>query len=617
MSINYDGTNAMENSTFDERNNIFPITDPIPLSSNGSTSDIYKVRINGKWHFLKRPKKEYSTHPVYIAAFEKEFDVGFTLDHNNIVRYIGKAYDENGIYFLTEYVDGDTLTEFVKKHPTYFHNREHIERFISQILSALDYLHNKQILHLDLKPDNIIITSIGNNVKIVDLGFAYNDCYQFLTSGKSLKYAAPEQIEGGEIGQWTDIYALGVILLYVYTGSVDFGLLNRLPKRQRGVVKKCLKDDYTKRFKRIQEIKEILSKKRSLISIFLLITIIVGVIGALFLYLQTVNKKSVPVAILEDSTTSVSPQDTAVVEMPPITKDLEPTTNIVPKLSEKNLEEKIQKRIKDILVPFYTTYPEINDNNWQEASSAYSDKLREVFALVDVFALQTNKPSEEILAIVRKIGEKETDVYRLRRRTYADEKGRQLKNESEFVTQVVRELASLKYGEFYSRYTEMNRENRQEVILAYRAMRREIQDTIESIAKEKKIDRISFHGPWFIELEKNDSLYKQMNRKFEIERKAQQNREDSIIKVSIENCFLKKTSEFVFNYSDIKGKNFDEFLSIYRNRRAQIVKEFHSIALKENINIDRFVDGNPLFNQKMELLDSLYSQKIREFKSQQ
>ena len=99
----------MDNSEFGENLDFFALTDIVPLDNNGTTSDTYKVRISGKWHFLKRPKQEFTNHPQYNAAFEKEFDIGYTLDHPNIVRYISKGKDKNGFYFLTEYVDGQTF----------------------------------------------------------------------------------------------------------------------------------------------------------------------------------------------------------------------------------------------------------------------------------------------------------------------------------------------------------------------------------------------------------------------------------------------------------------------------------------------------------------------------
>ncbi|MDL2213104.1 serine/threonine protein kinase [Bacteroides sp. OttesenSCG-928-E20] len=320
----------MENSTFDDFNNIFPITDIIPLSLKGNTSDSYKVRINGKWHFLKRPKKKYSTHPTYIAAFEKEFEIGYTLEHDNIVRYIGKAYDENGVYILTEYVDGCTLTEFVDKNPTYFHKKEHITRFINQLLSALEYLHDKQILHLDLKPDNILITAIGHSVKIVDLGFAYSDCYQFLSSGKSLKYAAPEQISGGKIGRWTDIYSLGIVLLYVLTGTVNLERVSKTPQRYKALLKKCLQEDTACRINNVQDFRNLL-KKTSFAPLSILI---LSICFICFVCFFIIFKKGTPTHIGNEFVSPIYVNDSLLNDNPIITDSL-PDENTTSKQIDK------------------------------------------------------------------------------------------------------------------------------------------------------------------------------------------------------------------------------------------------------------------------------------------
>lgn len=201
-----------ENSSFDRPIDFFAFSELTPLHTRGATSDTYKVCISGKWHFLKSLKKEYADHARYVVAFAKEFDIGYTLDHPHIVRYVSKGMEKGCLYILTEYVDGMTLTEWMEHHPDYFKDKANRQRFVDQLFSAVSYLHNLQILHLDLKPDNILITNIGHQVKLVDLGFSYSDCYQFITTGRTNKYAAPEQLASERADQRTDIYGLGRVL---------------------------------------------------------------------------------------------------------------------------------------------------------------------------------------------------------------------------------------------------------------------------------------------------------------------------------------------------------------------------------------------------------------------
>lgn len=193
-------------SSFSEEQQAFP--DAELLAVGGTTCQCYRVRLYGKLHFLKRLKPELRTHPQYVAALQKEFETGYSLDHPNLVRYLSKTDD--GI--LMDYVDGETLSQFIENHPGYFKSRKNADRFFRQLLSVVGYLHSHQIVHLDLKPGNILITRVGNDVKLVDLGYCYTDTYTD-TMGRTDKYAAPEQLDGfAKVDARTDIYAIGKIL---------------------------------------------------------------------------------------------------------------------------------------------------------------------------------------------------------------------------------------------------------------------------------------------------------------------------------------------------------------------------------------------------------------------
>ncbi|MDH6307394.1 serine/threonine protein kinase [Dysgonomonas sp. PFB1-18] len=278
----------MDSSSFDnEINNPFVFTDIEPIRSNGATSDTYKVLIHGKWHFLKRPKKNYADNPLYLSAFQKEFEIGYTLDHPNIVRYISKSEDQDSLYILTDYVDGFTLTDFIKLNPNYFSDKNNADKLIKQLLSALGYLHERQILHLDLKPDNILITSVNHDVKIVDFGFSYTDCYQSLSIGKTELYAAPEQLNRESLDQRTDIYGFGKVIEYVLRKTSD----TKIYSPHKEFINRCLSKNKEDRFKSVSEIQSYLSTKpKSKKGIFILSLIsLVILVVSIYIY-QSFNK---------------------------------------------------------------------------------------------------------------------------------------------------------------------------------------------------------------------------------------------------------------------------------------------------------------------------------------
>ena len=177
------------------------------LNIGGATCDTFRVKLYGKLHFLKRLKPDLVNDIRYQEAFRKEFETGYRLEHPNLVRYISETDD--GI--LMEYIDGETLSQRIVSNPDYFKNRKNTDKFIRQLLDVVGCLHSHQVLHLDLKPDNILLTRINNDVKLIDLGCCYTDAFQD-TTGHSKGYAAPEQLRGEQTDVRTDIYAIGRIL---------------------------------------------------------------------------------------------------------------------------------------------------------------------------------------------------------------------------------------------------------------------------------------------------------------------------------------------------------------------------------------------------------------------
>lgn len=216
------------------------------LHTTGSTCNTYRAKIYGKLIFIKKLKPEYAGNILYREALQKEFETGFRLEHPNLARYIALQGDSIHI----EYIDGETLTERLATNPHYFANRENCDKFIRQLLWVAQYLHTNQTLHLDIKPDNILLTRINNDVKLVDLGFCRTDCFTGST-GHTEQFAAPEQLNNTGIDERSDIYALGRII-------------ELLPNRHiyNKVITRCTARDKELRYKTVEEIITDLPRKR-------------------------------------------------------------------------------------------------------------------------------------------------------------------------------------------------------------------------------------------------------------------------------------------------------------------------------------------------------------------
>ena len=193
-------------------------TELLPFQTSNSL--VYKTCINNRWLLLKRIKPEFSTHPIYINALRKEFDIGFKVDHPHIVKYLNSGTDEKGLYLIAEFIDGTNLREVINGNPTGIRDEKYIEKNSLQILDALTYLHKHQLFHLDLKPENILITAKGNNVKLIDFGLSNDDSYKPISSGTK-KYSSPEQVENPTIADArSDLYSFGIILHELCNGNV-------------------------------------------------------------------------------------------------------------------------------------------------------------------------------------------------------------------------------------------------------------------------------------------------------------------------------------------------------------------------------------------------------------
>ena len=216
------------------------------METPGATCDTYRVKLYGKLHFLKRLKPAFRGDTRYQEALRKEFETGYRLEHPNLVRYI--SLDDDGI--LTEYVDGETLSQRLHAQPRYFKSRQNTDKFVRQLLDVVGYLHSHQVLHLDLKPDNILLTHIGSNLKLVDLGCCYTDTFAD-TTGHTEGFAAPEQLSGGAVDERTDIYAIGKIL-------------QQLPHHYiyNKVIARCTAPSPEDRYQSVEEIARALSSHR-------------------------------------------------------------------------------------------------------------------------------------------------------------------------------------------------------------------------------------------------------------------------------------------------------------------------------------------------------------------
>jgi serine/threonine protein kinase len=175
---------------------------------------------------LKLIAPELAAQPGFRRRFMAESRIAAAIDHPNVVP-IFRAGEEDGLLFLAmRFVEGDDLSTLVERDGPLAPARA--AAVVAQIAAALAAAHARGLVHRDVKPANVLVTA-GDHCYLTDFGLvkdlaATAGATQSGSVMGTLDYVAPERIQGGETGPWTDVYALGCVLFFALTGTVVFPL---------------------------------------------------------------------------------------------------------------------------------------------------------------------------------------------------------------------------------------------------------------------------------------------------------------------------------------------------------------------------------------------------------
>jgi serine/threonine protein kinase len=176
-----------------------------------------------EWRISARYLRQFDVFDHnFVSQFQREITLFSSLDHPNVVNFLGVDDDDTFVYVIMEYCPIGTLHELLVAQGAF---QESIARSLTnQIVSATGYLHSLDIAHRDLKPENILI---GENytVKLADFGFSRKDSSEtlFRTQRGSPLYASPEVISNIPYdGKAADMWSIGVILFALVCGSVPW-----------------------------------------------------------------------------------------------------------------------------------------------------------------------------------------------------------------------------------------------------------------------------------------------------------------------------------------------------------------------------------------------------------
>ena len=182
---------------------------------------------------LKLIKRGMDTEQV-LTRFRSERQILASLDHPNIARLLDGGSTDQGLpFFAMEYIDGEPIDTYAGRAGLSVEDRL---RLFLQVCGAVAYAHQNLVIHRDIKPLNILVTSEGTP-KLLDFGIAKvlhpgGEETSTVTSMRLLtpEYASPEQVEGRHATTVSDVYALGVVLYELLTGRSPYRLRSRTPQ---------------------------------------------------------------------------------------------------------------------------------------------------------------------------------------------------------------------------------------------------------------------------------------------------------------------------------------------------------------------------------------------------
>ena len=190
----------------------------------GGMADVYKAKCHklNRYVAIKVMKSEFSQDKTFVSKFWAEAQSAAGLTNPNVVN----VYDvgvENGIYYIVmELVEGVTLKKYIEKRGKLPY-KEAVSIAI-QVANGMDAAHKHNIVHRDIKPQNIIISKEGK-VKVTDFGIAKVASTATINTSASMgsvHYISPEQARGGYADERSDIYSLGITMYEMVTGRVPF-----------------------------------------------------------------------------------------------------------------------------------------------------------------------------------------------------------------------------------------------------------------------------------------------------------------------------------------------------------------------------------------------------------
>ncbi len=261
----------------------------IELLGEGGMAFVYKALDKELQRFvaIKTLKPSYVSQETFVERFKREAQVASNINNPNIVQIFDWGI-EGVPYFVMEYVEGNSLTQIIAKKKQL--SISDVIYIGSRVANGLQAAHSNGLVHRDIKPGNILITSEGR-VKVTDFGIVaiQNESSDITKTGSVLgtaTYISPEQARGESVSTQSDLYSLGIVLYELLVGKPPFegdspvgiatkhltdkpekltGVRKDIPRGLENAVLKLLNKNSNDRFKSAEDLRAVLIQQNSLL----------------------------------------------------------------------------------------------------------------------------------------------------------------------------------------------------------------------------------------------------------------------------------------------------------------------------------------------------------------
>lgn len=251
---------------------------PLHTSSYGN-SRLFTAQNNGRKVVIKALKADRADNAQCRASLRSEYDVTASLDNKFIRKAIDFVRIEGlGDCIVFEYIDGKSLAEHVRVGTL---TEKQVKNVLVDVCDGLSYLHRNNVVHCNLKPENVIVTAADCRAKLIDLGIPETDPdadRELLI--KEMEFTAPEIIKGESFDNRADIFSLGKIMEFIGERNISKQFLH--------VATHCTQFSKEQRYDNIAEVRSAISKGHPAVKVIVLALVLVALAALAYIYVPKI-----------------------------------------------------------------------------------------------------------------------------------------------------------------------------------------------------------------------------------------------------------------------------------------------------------------------------------------